>query len=55
MTLKKLNSSNFKHIKGLKKVSFDEISIIKGETPLKSAGRDEIRIFNFIADIINYK
>jgi hypothetical protein len=55
MTLEKLNSSSFKYIKGLKEASLNEISIIKSETPLKNAGRDEIRILNFIANTINYK
>jgi hypothetical protein len=55
MTLKELNSPSFKHIKGLKKVLFDEISVIESETSLKNADRDEIRILNFIADTINYK
>jgi hypothetical protein len=55
MTLKKLNPPNFKHTKSLKEVSLDEISIIKSETPLKNANRDEVRMLNSIADAINYK
>jgi hypothetical protein len=55
MILKKLNLSNFRHIKGLKKVSSNEISVIEGETPLKNISRDEVRILNSVADVINYK
>jgi hypothetical protein len=55
MALKKLNLFNFKYIRGLKEVSPDEISVIKGETPLKNAGRDEVRVLNSVADTISYK
>jgi hypothetical protein len=55
MTLKKLNSFNFKHIKDFKKISLNEISVIKGETSLKNINRDVIRILNSVVNIINYK
>jgi hypothetical protein len=55
MTLEKLNPLSSKHIKGFKEVSPDKISVIKSETSLKNANRDEIKILNSIADTINYK
>jgi hypothetical protein len=55
IVLKKLNLFSFKHIKGLKEVSLNEISVIKSETPLKNTSRDEIRILNSVVNTINYK
>jgi hypothetical protein len=43
-----------KYIKGFKEVSLDEILIIESETLLKNINRDEVRILNFIVNIINY-
>jgi hypothetical protein len=55
MTIEKVSLSSFRYIRDLREVPPNEISIIKGETPLNNANSDEVRVLNPITNIISYK
>jgi hypothetical protein len=55
MIIKKVSFSSFRHIRDLREVSSNEISIIKSETSLNNVSSDKVRVLNPITNIINYK
>jgi transposase InsO family protein len=55
MTIEEASPPSFRHIRDLREVPPDEMSVIEGETPLDSAGSDEARVLNPVADAIGCK
>jgi hypothetical protein len=55
MIIEKVSPSSFRHIKDLREVPLNEISVIKSETSLNNVNNDEVRVLNSIINVINYK
>jgi hypothetical protein len=55
ITLEEVSPPSSRYFRDLREVPPDEMSVIEGETLLNSAGSDEARVLNPIADAIGYK
>jgi Integrase zinc binding domain len=55
VTIEEVSPPSSRHIRNLREVPPDEMSVIDGETPLDNAGSDEARVLNPVADAIGCK